>query len=138
MDLSKIMKSKKPNNGFIELVCCLHECFIITQIEHWKVKGPGSYAKHMALAGFYDFIPDFLDGLVEGYQGRTNALLSFDNCTDLCCKTDNYLNYIKGKRDMIVANRYNYIPQDYSELHNELDNLLMQMNSLIYKLTNLA
>jgi DNA-binding ferritin-like protein len=132
------MKSKKAINPFLELVNCLHECFIITQIEHWKVKGPGSYAAHTALGSFYQFIPDFLDGLVESYQGRTNAILPFNTCSDICCKTDNYLNYIKTKKDMIVANRYYYIPQEYTELHNELDNFLTQMNTLIYKLTNLA
>lgn len=139
MDIAKIMKPKsKATTGFEELVCCIQECYLLTQLEHWRVKGPGSYASHMALGSFYGFIPDFLDGLVEGYQGRTGTLVSPDCLLELCCKTPNYLSYIKAKRDKVSANRYSYIPQEFTELHNELDTFLMEMNSLIYKLTNLS
>ena len=39
------------------------------QLEHWAARGPGSYARHMALGEFYDQIIDQLDTIVEAYQG---------------------------------------------------------------------
>ena len=38
-------------------------------IEHWAARGPGSYARHMALGEFYDGIVDQIDTIVEAYQG---------------------------------------------------------------------
>lgn len=41
----------------------------VAHFEHWRAKGDGSFAKHMALGSFYDDVIDALDALVEAYQG---------------------------------------------------------------------
>lgn len=41
----------------------------LAHFEHWRAKGDGSFAKHMALGEFYDGVIDALDPLVEAYQG---------------------------------------------------------------------
>ena len=41
----------------------------VAHFEHWRAKGEGSFAKHMALGEFYDGVIDALDPLVEAYQG---------------------------------------------------------------------
>jgi len=41
----------------------------LAHFEHWRAKGDGSFAKHMALGEFYDSIIDAIDPLVEAYQG---------------------------------------------------------------------
>lgn len=41
----------------------------VAHFEHWRAKGDGSFAKHMALGEFYDGVIDALDPLVEAYQG---------------------------------------------------------------------
>lgn len=41
----------------------------VAHFEHWRAKGDGSFAKHMALGEFYDGVIDALDALVEAHQG---------------------------------------------------------------------
>jgi len=41
----------------------------VAHFAHWKAKGDGSYAKHVALGEFYDGVIDALDALVEAHQG---------------------------------------------------------------------
>lgn len=36
---------------------------------HWKAKGEGSFARHVALGEFYEDVVGKLDDLVETYQG---------------------------------------------------------------------
>jgi DNA-binding ferritin-like protein len=46
----------------------------VAHFEHWRAKGDGSFAKHMALGGFYDDVIDAIDKLVEAYQGAFNLI----------------------------------------------------------------
>jgi hypothetical protein len=41
----------------------------LAHFAHWRAKGDGSFAKHMALGEFYDGVIDTIDPLVEAYQG---------------------------------------------------------------------
>lgn len=41
----------------------------VAHFEHWRAKGDGSFAKHMALGDFYDDVIEAIDRLVEVYQG---------------------------------------------------------------------
>lgn len=43
-------------------------------LAHLKSKGPGSYAEHSALGGFYDSIVGMADGLAEATQGKYGLL----------------------------------------------------------------
>jgi DNA-binding ferritin-like protein len=46
----------------------------VAHFEHWRAKGDGSFAKHMALGGFYDDVIDAIDRLVEAYQGAFSII----------------------------------------------------------------
>ena len=46
----------------------------VAHFEHWRAKGDGSFAKHMALGDFYDAVIDALDPLVEAYQGAYDLI----------------------------------------------------------------
>lgn len=46
----------------------------LAHFEHWRAKGDGSFAKHMALGEFYDGVIDAIDPLVEAYQGAFNLI----------------------------------------------------------------
>jgi len=41
----------------------------VAHFAHWRAKGAGSYARHMALGEFYTAVIETLDRLVEAYQG---------------------------------------------------------------------
>ena len=47
-------------------------------IFHWQTTGPGSFAAHMALGGYYDAIPGMVDSLVETYQGKHGILKGYE------------------------------------------------------------
>ena len=47
-------------------------------IFHWQTTGPGSFAAHMALGGYYDAIPDMVDALVEAHQGKHGILKGYE------------------------------------------------------------
>lgn len=42
--------------------------------QHWRAKGTGSFAQHMALGTFYEDVIEALDALVEGYQGAFDLI----------------------------------------------------------------
>jgi DNA-binding ferritin-like protein len=46
----------------------------LAHFEHWRAKGEGSFAKHMALGEFYDGVIDTVDPLVEAYQGAFSLI----------------------------------------------------------------
>lgn len=46
----------------------------LAHFEHWRAKGEGSFAKHMALGEFYDGVIDTIDPLVEAYQGAFSLI----------------------------------------------------------------
>jgi hypothetical protein len=101
-------------------------------ILHLKVTGEGSYAAHKALNELYDQIPDFVDTLMEGYQGATEKILK---CSYLAPRTledvsdgVNYLRDIYGMINKLQGK----LP--YSEIVNNLDLVKDAINSTKYKL----
>ena len=46
----------------------------VAHFEHWRAKGVGSFAKHMALGSFYDEVIGAIDNLVEAYQGAFDLI----------------------------------------------------------------
>jgi DNA-binding ferritin-like protein len=99
---------------------------------HLKVTGVGSYAQHTALKELYDALPEHADVLAESYQGATEQLLSYDDCTPVCLNSIHealeYCNEIKEKINHLQDKL------DYSEIVNDLDNAKSTINSIKYKL----
>jgi hypothetical protein len=99
---------------------------------HLKVTGPGSYAAHKALNELYDAIPDFVDTLMEGYQGVTEKILV---CKDVAPRTlETVADAIDYLRDMygMITKLQGKLP--YSEIVNNLDLVKDSINSAKYKL----
>ena len=110
---------------FLEAVTSVHKA-------HLKITGPGSYAAHTAMGGFYDEIGDLADSIAESYQGATETLLnipttqqaSFTSAGDCV----NFLNSLYQKVDAAQK------ACEYSEIINDLDNVKSLINSTKYKL----
>jgi hypothetical protein len=99
---------------------------------HLKVTGEGSYAAHKALNKFYDQIPDFVDTLMEGYQGVSEKILE---CKDVACRTlDTVADGVAYLRDIyaMINKLQGMLP--YSEIVNNLDLVKDSINSTKYKL----
>ena len=99
---------------------------------HLKVTGEGSYAAHIALNELYDQLPDFVDSLMEGYQGVSEKILT---CKDIAPRTlDNVADGVSYLRDIygMVNKLQAMLP--YSEIVNNLDLVKDAINSTKYKL----
>ncbi len=108
-----------------------------THIFHLGVSGPGAYAAHVALQGYYEGIVDLIDGLEESYQGK-NGLIQFKPVVNLDnnCDTRNIIDYF-DKLCMIVKTLRQAPNLADSFLQNQIDNVEDLIYSTKYKLTNL-
>jgi len=106
-------------------------------IFHWQTTGPGSFAAHMALGGYYDAIPDMVDSLVETYQGKHGILKGYEPAErfDEYSK-DSAVKYFKALATY-VDRVYNKIPKEDTNIINQLDTFKDLIYTTIYKLENL-
>jgi hypothetical protein len=90
-----------------------------------------SYSEHVALAAYYDAIPDLVDGLVESIQGAYETIIepypSMFRTGDA-----KPLAYMISLRNYVRDYRVE-MPQD-SEIQNEIDNISNLLNQTVYKL----
>jgi hypothetical protein len=116
-----------PMNSPSKFIGRLFEARDVAHLEHLRVKGPGAYAAHTALGGFYDGILDLADGFVESYQGKY-GIVSFEVKSVKPLDFMEYIvelaKYVEGSRDMFK--------EDY--LKNQIDEMASLCYSTIYKL----
>jgi hypothetical protein len=100
----------------------------LTHLMHFKTL---SYSEHVALAGYYDEIPDLVDGLVESIQGAYEVIIepypSMFGTGDA-----EPLAYMISLRDYVRDYR-GEMPQN-NEIQNEIDNVANLLNTTVYKL----
>jgi hypothetical protein len=103
-----------------------------TQAHVFHLQTP-SFAAHSALNTYYDEIVGLTDSFVEGYQGKygiitgyTNvALLEYKSCEEIINYFTILSMYISKTREMVCPDSY---------LQNVIDEIVMLINSTIYKL----
>lgn len=106
-----------------------------TQAHVFHLQTP-SFAAHSALNTYYDEIVGLTDSFVEGYQGKYGiitgysnvALLEYESCEEII----NYFTIL----NMYISKTRETVCQD-SYLQNIIDEIVMLINSTIYKLTYL-
>ena len=101
----------------------------LTHLMHFKTT---SYSQHVALAAYYDAIPELVDGLVESIQGAYEQIIEpypsmFGNGNG-----DDPLAYMVSLRNYVRDYR-GQMPQD-SEIQNEIDTIATLLNQTVYKL----
>lgn len=105
----------------------------VTHWQHWRAKGEGSFAKHMALGEFYDGVIDALDPLVEAYQGAFDIVgtVPTPESTDI-----EPLDLLEKQAAWIEEN-HEEICNGNRAIANLIDSLTGVYLSAIYKLRNL-
>jgi hypothetical protein len=116
-----------PMNSPSKFIGRLFEARDVAHIEHLKVKGPGAYAAHTALGGFYDSLLDLADGFVESYQGKY-GIVSFEVKS---VKPLDFMEYIEELAKYIESSR-DVFKDEY--LKNQIDEMASLCYSTIYKL----
>ena len=106
-------------------------------IFHWQTTGPGSFAAHLALNGYYDAVPGLVDTLVEAHQGKHGILKGYEPAErfDEYSK-DGAIKYFKALATYIDS-VYNKIPNEDTNIINQLDGFKDLIYTTIYKLENL-
>jgi DNA-binding ferritin-like protein len=128
------LKRPTKSAGCEILVFNLLNSVTIIHLAHLGITGPGSYAAHKALNEYYDEIGDFVDSVVEHYQGITGKLMRFPSqaiisklsSAEECC---GYLKSLRADVDREQA------VMPYSEINNVLDEIKSLIDSTCYKLT---
>ena len=110
--------------------------FLARDVTHSVHLNTRSYAKHVALNGFYDSVIDLADKFAEAYQGKYGligpiALMSAK-------KTGNVVDFLQGQADEIKAMRYDVVDKDCTPLQNIIDEIMGLYYSTLYKLRFLA
>jgi DNA-binding ferritin-like protein len=122
-------ESEMDKNIIAEFVGTLLHSATITHFMHLQTT---SYAAHVALNTYYDEIVEVTDSLAEALQGCRGELIApypsmFGN------PNVEPLEYLKTIREYVMANRDAI--SEYSNIQNEIDNIMTLLDSTIYKLT---
>lgn len=105
----------------------------LAHFEHWRAKGDGSFAKHMALGEFYDEVIDAIDALVEAYQGAFDLI---GNIPAPEVAGGDALKALQADADWIEEN-HESVCKGNRAVANLLDTVTGVYLSTIYKLRNL-
>jgi hypothetical protein len=92
------------------------------------------YSAHMAMDEYYKEMPELIDQLVENYMGRYGKVLSYESVLNPDTFTSP-VEYLTALRDL-VSETYETISA--SELKSDLDAILSQIDSTVYKLKELT
>lgn len=105
----------------------------LAHFAHWRAKGDGSFAKHMALGEFYDGVIDTIDPLVEAYQGAYELIGAIPVPGEM--QTD-ILKCLESDAEWIEKN-HEKICKGNRAVGNLVDTVTGVYLSAIYKLRNL-
>jgi DNA-binding ferritin-like protein len=97
-----------------------------THFFHWSTD---SYAKHKALARYYDSIVDLTDAFAESYMGKYGKFTVFPSVYH---QPKDPIRYMESLQSFVKEARQD-LPQD-SELQNIVDEIADLINSTTYKL----
>jgi DNA-binding ferritin-like protein len=102
-------------------------------IAHWKAKGVGSFAKHMALDEFYSAVVDQVDEIVELHQGAFGLI---DGVPPANASPAGIVEHIKEEAQWLEDNR-DEIADGVNAIANQIDELSGIYLKAYYKLKNL-
>ena len=110
--------------------------FLARDVAHSVHLNTRSFAKHMALNGFYDAIVDLADKFAEAYHGRHGMICPITLMS--AKKTGNILEFLQDSLADIEKMRYEVCDKSDSPLQNIIDEIVGQYLSTLYKLKFLA
>lgn len=103
--------------------------------EHWKTQGPGSQARHDALAEFYGDLNGLTDAFIETFSGDYDATVDVP-LADNTWGTD-IVKVLEGQRGWINTNRDVLCHQDDRPLQAIIDEVVNRYSRTLYKLRRL-
>ena len=123
------------SNDVSKFISKLLESREMAQVYHWTVKGDmGSHAAHLALEVYYTEVIEFIDDIVEIYQGQYGLIEGYDIIDTTDSKSKDKLDYFKEAVEFVKSGR-KCIKAEDTHIHNIIDELIALQYKTIYKLT---
>jgi len=123
------------SNDVSKFISKLLESREMAQVYHWTVKGDmGSHAAHLALQTYYEEVIEFIDDIVEIYQGQYGLIEGYDIIDTTDSKSKDRLDYFKETVEFVKSAR-KCIKAEDTHIHNIVDELIALQYKTIYKLT---
>ena len=123
------------SNDVSKFISKLLESREMAQVYHWTVKGDmGSHAAHLALEVYYKEVIEFIDDIVEIYQGQYGLIEGYDIIDTTDSKSKDRLDYFKEAVEFVKSER-TCIKAEDTHIHNIIDELIALQYKTIYKLT---
>jgi hypothetical protein len=110
--------------------------FLARDVTHSAHLNTRSYAKHVALQGFYEGIVDLADKFAEAYQGKYSLIGPISLMS--AKKTNNVVDFLEGQVDDLTEMRYKVVDKDCTPIQNIIDEIMGLYFSTLYKLKFLA
>jgi hypothetical protein len=102
---------------------------------HLKAQGgESSYATHMALGSYYEDILDKIDDIVEVYQGQYDIIEGYDVIDKESGSSEDPTQYFIELAEFVKRTRYSALLEEDAHLQAIVDEILIIMYKLIYKL----
>jgi len=105
----------------------------LAHFAHWRAKGEGSFAKHVALGEFYDGVIDTIDPLVEAWMGAYDLIGAIPVPEEM---EKDILKCLESDAEWIEKN-HDKICKGNRAVGNLVDTVTSVYLSAIYKLRNL-
>jgi hypothetical protein len=123
------------SNDVSKFISKLLESREMAQVYHWTVKGDmGSHAAHLALEAYYSGVIEFIDDIVEIYQGQYGLIEGYDVIDTTDSRSKDRLDYFKEVVEFVKSER-TCIKSEDTHIHNIVDELIALQYKTIYKLT---
>jgi hypothetical protein len=108
---------------------------------HLKTQGEGSFAQHLALQDYYQGDDDgeggilpLIDDLVEVYQGQYDLVEGWDNIDKQSKISEDPIQYFIEVAEFVKRTRYSAISEEDAHIQAIIDEILIVIYKLIYKL----
>ena len=112
----------------------LFESREMAHIYHLQVSGePGSHAKHTALGEYYDGVLDFIDDLIETFQGQYGIVEEYATIDTKETGSKDTIEYFNELARFIKEERKCINAED-THLHNIIDEVVALVYRTLYKL----
>jgi hypothetical protein len=112
----------------------LFESREMAHIYHLQVNGDmGSHAKHTALNDYYDGVLEFVDDLIETFQGQYGIVEEYDVIDTSDTKSKDTIEYFNELARFIKEER-KCINLEDTHLHSIIDDIVVLLYKTLYKL----
>jgi len=135
MDQEMDQVSEAPVSGASKFFSKLFESREMAHVYHLSVKGDmGSFAAHVALGAYYEGILEFIDELIETYQGQYELVENFEMIDTADTKTKSPIEYFEELVMFVKSERNTALSAEDTHLQNVIDEVVGLIYRTLYKL----